>query len=289
MYNKPFISQFSMRSNMQVSYAVFIQRMKTITRYKGSLLFDILIPTIFSLFPILMGNSIAGSEEAAAKNFGVSSGSEDYILYMIIGANIFQITSGAINNFAFFLRKEQMQGTLESIYLAPINQFFILLGTAFYTILRALFNFFVSLVLAGLIFSVNPFQGNWLLGMVFLLVGMIPIYGLSFAIGAMILKFKEMNAVQNIVTWGFSTLMGIFFPISLFPKWMLVLSYIFPPTWHNSSVKASILESSYIIRDIWLANLAVIIILAIGYPLFGMWIYTRTDRQMRKTVGLGAF
>ena len=90
----------------------------------------------------------------------INSGAEDYILYMVIGANIFQITNGALNNFGFFLRKEQMQGTLESLYLAPVNQFYVLLGTAMYTVTRALGNFFSSLAFAGLIFGVNPFTGN---------------------------------------------------------------------------------------------------------------------------------
>jgi ABC-2 type transport system permease protein len=287
--SRSYLSEFSLKANFEVAFGVFIQRMKTITRYKGALIVDIITPSLFALFPILMGNALAGSSNNASQNFSSTAGTEDYILYMVIGANLFQVVNGAINNFGFFLRKEQMQGTLESLYLAPVNQFFVLLGTAFYTITRALINFFASLAFAGLIFGVNPFHGNVAIGFLFLIIGMIPIYGLAFGFGALVLKYKEINALQSIVMWIINLLMGIFFPITLFPKWLKLIAYIFPPTWHNNGVKASLTSSSYILKDLWYADFGIILLFALAFPLLGNYFYSRTDRNMRRTQGLGVF
>ena len=221
--SRPYHSQFSMKANFEVAFAVFVQRTRTILRYKAALFFDIITPSLFALFPILIGNSLAGSPDAAASNFNINSGTEEYILYMVIGANLFQITNGAINNFAFYLRKEQMQGTLESLYLTPVNQFFVLLGTAFYTVSRALVNFFASLAFAGIVFGVNPFTGDLAIGFLFLIIG-----GFSFGVIIYLIQNKDWDLYAE-MNESFAS----FVLLSLPYLWFVLLALFFIIAYFN--------------------------------------------------------
>lgn len=290
--SKPYLSQFSFRSNIGITWSVFIQRILQISRYKAALISDLISPILFSAFPVLLGISIAGSYGAAQQQFdqSVGSGSANVLLYMIISANVFNLINGAIFNFGFFLRREQQTGTLESLYLAPVSQIYILIGTAFYAILRGLINFVGSVIIISLILGINPITSgsSLIIALLILLVGLLPLYGLSFAFGSLILKFKDMSSMQFLVTMFLGFLMGMFFPITLFPKWLQFIAFLFPTTWQNNGVRAALTGTSWILST-WYSDFAIIIIFAIVYPLMGGLLYLLTDRTMRKTEGLGVF
>lgn len=214
------LSSQSMRSQLGIVWAVFIARLRTISRYRGFLIMDILLPTLFAAMPILLGNAIAGSSKQAAANFEEHTHTASYVAFMIIGANVFMMVSGALWNFGMWMRREQQTGTLESLLLSPANKTAILAGTSLYISVRMTINFFVAFILGCLAFGVpleEILAGNLLLAVVFLCIGMIPVYGMSFLFGALIIEIKESNAIVNLLQWGISLLMGIFFPITILP------------------------------------------------------------------------
>jgi len=290
--SKPYSSEFSTQANWGIAFGVFKQRTKQIMRYKGALFIDMLSPMLFSLLPILLGISVAGNIEAATAQFqalGINNKAE-FILYMLVGANMLLIINGAIFNFGFFLRREQITGTLESLYMTPINQIYVLIGTAMYAIVRAIINFFFSITIAGLLFGVNIFQAldSLVIAILFLIVGMIPIYGLALGFGALVLKFKDMDSIQGIVTMFLSVLMGAFFPTSVFPRALRYLSYFIPATWQNNGVRAALVGSSWLNGSLT-SDISILLLFAIIYPILGMMTYIFTERSMRKTQGLGVF
>ena len=291
MTNQVGKSQFNIKSNLAITWGVFIQRVQNISRYKAALFIDMLNPIMTSLFPILMGIAIAGGQQAAQQNFQQSVGTDaNFFLFMILSANTFQIMSGAIFNFGFFLRREQMTGTLESLYLAPVSQVYILIGTGFYALLRALLNFVFSVILVSLLFGVNPLTSptDVVLAFVFLIFGIIPLFGIAFLFGSLILKYKDMQSLQMIIVTFVGFLMGMFFPITLFPIWLQKISLILPPTWLNADIRASLTGTSWILHT-WFTDFGMIIFLGVIYPILGTVIYLVTDRSMRKTSGLGVF
>jgi hypothetical protein len=109
-----------------------------------------------------------------------------------------------------WLRREQQTGTLEVLYLAPTSKGLILAGVALYGTLRNLVNFGLAFSTGCLIFGVNPFQGDILLALVFLLLGLIPLYGISLLYGAIILMLKEANAMIQLAQWSLSFLWASF-------------------------------------------------------------------------------
>ena len=86
------------RASVGVIWSVFRARLKIITRYKGAVLLESIIPVIFAGLPILLGSAVAGSEQAAADNFFRYTGTAgqsvaDFRLYMMMGSNTFMVVS----------------------------------------------------------------------------------------------------------------------------------------------------------------------------------------------------
>ena len=120
-------------------WSVFRARLKIITRYKGALFLESIIPVIFAGLPILLGSAVAGSEQAAASNFFSYTGTRctspdpaqcaaDFRLYMLMGSNTFMVVSLMLWLIGYWVRREQETGTLEALYLAPAKRVYVLAG-----------------------------------------------------------------------------------------------------------------------------------------------------------------
>ncbi len=274
------------RTNFSVTLASARMRIITITRYPGQLLMDIVTPIIFAAMPILLGRASAGDQAAAI--FEANTGTGNYVGFMIIGASAFTIVSYAFWHIAYWLRWEMETGTLEALYLTPTSRLWVAMGTAIYSVTRSLVSSLIAYFLGSWVLGVNPFQGELLLALVFIFVGVIPLYGFALLFGALVLKLKEANALINVMQWGVSLLMGIFFPISIFPPFMRFLALLFPPTWMTNGVRSALLGVGYFFGE-WYLDLAMLWVFLFIAPLVGYWVFFRVETGIRKNEGVGQY
>jgi ABC-2 type transport system permease protein len=265
-----------------------MMRLRIMSRYPGGNLLDIVIPTFIAALPILLGQAVGGGAAQAAANFQQNTGTTNYVVYLLIGSNVFMIVSGTMWNVGYWMRREQETGTLEALYLAPTGRGSILLGISLYGMLRTLLNFVLAFAFGALVFRVNPLQGDILLALAFLLVGMVPLFGIALLYGAVILRVKEANALIQLAQWVVSFLMGLFFPIAVFPIWLRVVALLFPPTWMNNGVRASLLGVGYFFQH-WYFDLAMLGVFCVVTPWLGYWLFTRTERSVQRDAGVGEF
>ncbi len=261
-------------------------RLLTITRYPGQLILDTFIPIVFAAMPILLGR--AGGEENAAAAFQRNTGTPNYVAYLLIGSSVFTIVSFAFWHIAYWLRWEQESGTLEALYLAPVHRIWVAAGTALYSCGRALFAALTAYFLGALILRFNPLQGELGLALLFILVGFVPLYGLTLLYGAVILKVKEANALVGLMQWGVSFLMGVFFPITIFPPLLKAIALLFPPTWMTNGVRSALLGVGFFLGE-WYLDLAVLWGFMLLAPLLGAWVFTRVENNVRRNEGVGQF
>lgn len=274
-----------LRASLSAMLASFRMRLTTITRYPGQLVMDVIVPIIFAYMPILLGRS-AGS--SAANNFASNTGTDNYIGFMLIGSSVFAIVSSAFWHVAYWLRWEQSSGTLEALYLAPTHRIWIVAGTALYSSSRGLFSAIAAYLIGSFALGLDPLQGELLLALLFVLVGLIPLYSLTLLYGAMILKLKEANTLVNLMQWGVSFIMGVFFPITIFPPFLKLLALLFPPTWMTNGVRSALLGVGYFFNE-WYFDLAVLWAFLLVAPFFGYWLFSRTETSIRKNEGVGQF
>lgn len=276
----------SLRANLSVVLASTRMRLTTVSRYPGQVALDIFIPIVFAAMPILLGRAIAGPQADAA--FAENTGTPNYVAYMLIGASVFTIVSFAFWHVAYWLRWEQETGTLEALYLSPTHRIWVAAGTALYSCLRSLFAATAAYLIGSMVLGIQPFQGEVGLAFLFILVGLVPLYGLTLLFGAVILKLKEANALVGLMQWGVSFLMGVFFPIVVFPAALKAIALLFPPTWMANGVRASLLGIGYFFGE-WYLDLAVLWAFLFVAPLFGYWVFTRVENDVRRNEGMGQF
>ncbi len=276
----------TLKSHLSIVLASARMRFLTITRYPGQLILDTLIPIVFAAMPILLGR--AGGEANAAEAFQRNTGTANYTAYLLIGASAFTVVSQAFWHVAYWLRWEQESGTLEALYLAPVHRVWVAAGTALYSCVRSLFSCFSAYFLGAMILRFNPWQGELLLALLFLLVGLIPLYGLTLLYGAIILKVKEANALVGLMQWGISFLMGVFFPISIFPPLLKGLALMFPPAWMTNGGRSAILNTGFFLGK-WYLDWAVLWGFLLLAPWFGYWVFGMAETNIRRKEGVGQF
>ena len=261
-------------------------RLINITRYPGQLTMEILIPIIFASMPMLLGRSMSGADAAA--NFEGNTGTTNYVAYLLIGSAVFTIVSSAFWHIAHWVRFEQETGTLEAIYVTPTSSTWLIAGVSMYSAIRGVGSAIVAFLLGCLVFRVNPFQGDVILALIFIFVGLIPLYGLTFLFGAVVLKVKESNSLLSLMQWVVSFLMGVFYPVTVLPVFLRFVAQLFPPTWMVNGVRSSLLGVGYFMGN-WYLDLAVLWTFMLFAPLLGIWVFRRAEGNLRGNEGIGQF
>jgi len=275
-----------LQANLSAMWASARMRLVTISRYQGQLVSEIIFPIVFAAMPILLGRASGG--ENAEDIFAANTGTHNYVAYMLIGSSVFSIVSNAFWHVAYWLRREQQLGTLESLYLVPTGRLWLVGGTALYSAIRSVASALIAYLIGSAIFRVNPLQGDVALALLFIIVGLIPLYGLTFLFGAVVLKIKESGAIVNLMQWGVSFLMGIYFPVTIFPPLVKAAALLFPPTWMTNGVRSALLGVGFFFGQ-WYFDLAILWVFLMIAPLVGLWVFTRTETSVRRNEGIGQF
>lgn len=261
-------------------------RMLNISRYPGQLVLEIIIPIVFAAMPMLLGQASGGANAAA--NFKANTGTANYVAFLLIGANVFTLVSNAFWHIAYWLRFEQETGTLESVYLTPTSSATLASGVALYSVVRGLTAAILAYLIGCLIFRVNPFEGDVLLAIAFLFVGLVPLYGMALLFGAVVLKVKESNALVGLMQWVVSFAMGLFFPVTVLPPLVKFVALLFPPTWMTNGVRSALLGIGFFFGK-WYLDMAVLWVFLLFAPLFGFWVFNRVERGIQRNEGMGQF
>jgi ABC-type polysaccharide/polyol phosphate export permease len=126
------------------------------------------------------------------------------------------------------------------------------------------------------------------LALLFIGVGLLPLYSLTLLFGALVLKVKEANALVGLVQWGVTFLMGVYYPITVFPPLVKALALLFPPTWMTNGVRAALLGVGFFFGA-WYKDLAVLWAFMLVTPWLGWWVFTRVEASVRRNEGMGQF
>ena len=282
------------RASAGVVWSVFRARLKIITRYKGAVFLESIIPVIFAGLPILLGSAVANGENNAAINFSTYTNLDhtltaaDFRLYMMMGSNTFMVVSLMLWLIGYWVRREQETGTLEALYLAPAKRIYVLAGVTSYTLVRSLLAFLTATLLGSLLFNVNPLNPFFAAAIGFLLLGIPALWGISFFFGALVMRIKEANSVIQLLQWVLAFAMGVYFPVTVFPLLLRWAAMSFPPTLMNDAIRSTLLNITSIYGP-WYVVLALMLIAAWLVPLIGYEFFGWTERRVKRDQGVGQF
>jgi ABC-2 type transport system permease protein len=280
------IAKPTLRQTFSAALAETRLRLLNMSRYPGQLAMEIIIPIVFAAMPMLLGRASAGADAEA--NFRANTGTANYVAFLLIGSNVFMIVSNAFWTIAYWLRFEQETGTLEAVYLTPTSSTTRASGVALYSAIRSVSASLLAYVIGCIVFQVDPLQGDVWLALLFILVGLLPLYGVAMLFGALVLRVKESNALIGLMQWVVSFLMGIFFPVAVMPGLVRAVALLFPPTWMVNGVRSALLGVGYFFET-WYLDWAVLWAFLLVIPLFSFWVFHRVENGIRRNQGMGEF
>jgi len=201
---------------------------------------------------------------------GKQQGSEELILYLVIGAVFWNYLSVVFSFIAETITWERWEGTLEYTMMAPVRRITHLLGSTLFALVYGFIH--TSIVLAVLImfFGIDLSNANWATAAVFMLIGSASIVGIGMMAAILPLLYVErgdqMVFVVNSLLLLFS---GVYFSIAILPEWMQFVSKFVPGTYILDGIRAGLMNGvpvTDLLYDVWpLLVMAVVLIPAGAY------------------------
>jgi len=262
------------KATLQTLSAIFWKGIKHYTRNPGQFAILLILPFFFTLLIYGMGQFVGGSNAAA--NFASRTGTDNIIVYEILGSAVWMTSWVVIDDVGTALREEQMKGTLEQNFLAPVNRITLLIGTSLTDVVIMVGLFFI--VVGATVAIVLPTAYLSLIGaFLALLVGLIPLFGIGFLFAGIVIRFKEPYIFTQIVNLIFATLTGTYYPVTLLPFWVQFLSRILPQTYVIEDMRRIVLANQTLV-DIY-GSVLVLLALSVVYPALGYAVFKQFEKK----------
>ena len=288
----------TLRGNLVIIRSILKQQLAVLRAYWTASLITVFLPLIFVLIPIMIGKSVSPNYQ---QNFQANTGTSNAEAYLVIGSVFWMMMSVIMWDFGTYLREEQLQGTLESVMVTPVSRYVLAFSRGLFSLGFGLVSSLISIILGFLIFSPSVlFSLTFVkLFVVFLLiiVSYFPMIGISLLLGTLVIKFKDIESVINLLQWVFGTLMGVFFSISALPWTLRIIALFFPPTWGLNDVRAVLLSTPPVIAMIGFTQYShgllfdgvAIILIGIFWSLAGFILFSKILDRAKRGSGLGEY
>ena len=129
------------------------------------------------------------------------------------------------------IRNEQLQGTIEQLFLAPISRVSVISGRFARTMITDLaIIIYTTVLLAGLSHGTVTVQNPLLLLTVYGLL-QIAVFGFGLVFAAITFRLKSFSLLSNLAQFTVIGLCGLFFPLRILPLPILAVSMAIPFTY----------------------------------------------------------
>ena len=272
------------KDTLSVLAAIFSKGMKHYIRYPGSILIYLTLPFLFTLLIFGMGRFIGGGN--AALNFATRTGTSNVLVYEMLGGAVWMTGWIVVEDVGVALRDEQMKGTLEQNFLAPVNRFILLVGISLtdIAITTAIFLIVVGVTLA---FTMPGAYLAFFQAFLILLIGLIPLFGIGFLFSGFVIKFKEPYIFTQMVNLIFGTLTGTYYPVTILPYWVQFLSNVLPQTYVISNMRQIVLANQTLVN--LYGSIIVLLALALIYPAIGYVVFKKLEKDASVTGELAKY
>ena len=213
-------------------------------------------------------------------NFAARTGTTNIVVYEILGSAVWMTSWVVVEDVGVALRDEQMKGTLEQNFLAPINRFTLLIGMTLTDIVitTAIFLIVVGATIAivmpaGLLSIIPAFFT--------LLIGLVPLFGIGFLFAGFVVKFKEPYVFTQLINLIFATLTGTYYPVTFLPYWVQFLSDALPQTYVIEDMRRIVLADQTLVG--LYGSVFILLSLALVYPVLGYAIFRQLEKRASVT------
>ncbi len=228
-----------------------------------------------------------GGSASASHAFTERSGTQSVAGFIYLGWAVYMWISTMIWGPGMWLRRERMQGSLESLFLTPVSRFTLLFAPS----VAQLFPTALEFTLAGLMmrfaFGV-PLGAGQIAGGVIVMLASVPVlFALGGLVGVLVMRVRDSAGVGAAIRGLVAILCGVTYPIAILPGWVHPISYALPVTQVLNALRGTVLDSPAI-PGLWSRCL---LLLALGAAIGALAVVLLglTMRSISRTGRLGQF
>jgi ABC-2 type transport system permease protein len=273
------------RSELRAANALAIKQWKVEFSYPLSILWFILMPFMWFIPSLILGNAMTGGAESAY--LAEVAGTSDWLTYIAIGSSFTGLSIAMMWGTGFALRREQNVGTLETLMTTPMRRDTLVWGSMLHNLqhggLGVVLQLGASVVLFGV--SLNVWGILPALGVVALSI--IGLQGLVFAIVCVILTAKQAWMVVELLSSLLMLVAPLSYPIAVLPPLLQYVSVGSPLTWSVEGFRGFLMEGLAYSGVVY--AITALIILDVIFLAIGMIMFRYTERWVRKRGALAQF
>src|SRR2546427_1925099 len=201
----------------------------------------------------------------------------------LIGLAVLNYFMTGFSSLANAIRQEQMQGTLESVLLTPINVPTVIAASSAWDFVQATLFSFLYLFFGWLFFDVH-YKGNFLLALLFLVLTTSVLACLGILSASFAMVFKRGDPFAIFLGTGSALFSGVFFPTQLLSQYagnaVSSISRLLPPTYGLDGIRRVLLEGQGLsqVRE---PLITLVIFLVILLP-FSLWVFGHAVRRAKR-------
>jgi ABC-2 type transport system permease protein len=195
-------------------------------------------------------------------HLGEAGKSLDYFTYVVVNLAFMLILTSSFQAVSQTLRRDQVAGTLEAIFVTPTNVWLIALASAGWPLLYATFETALYFIVA-FCFGMRMHGVDVGTLVLFLVLGMTCMSALGILLGAAVIRYKQSPPTTFLAGSAAAVLSGVLFPVSLFPPAIRAISWLLPTTHALNGLRAALLgvaPSAMAGDALWLAIAAAVLL-----------------------------
>lgn len=205
-------------------------------RYPSWAIAMLIWPVLFPFGYVFSMRALAGPGGEALASFASLAGTMDYVTFLVTGTTFWMWFNSMLWGLGSSFRGEQIRGTLEGNWLAPLPKTFLAVGVFLAEAVMGLVQLSMSMLTIALVYGVR-LSGSPVALVALILVSIPSIYGTGLIFGSLVLVAKEINGLIFFVRGLITVFCGVTYPIAVLPGWMQAVSRALPLTYSVSGVR----------------------------------------------------
>jgi ABC-2 type transport system permease protein len=246
-----------------------------------------LIVAIFTLGGSMFFRTSAIS--ASGSRVETSTGNPSGVV--VYGFILFMFMSDTLWTIGYNIRNEQVQGTLEQLYLSPASKFASLIARVTNTLVWTSLLSLTAAALMTAMIGKLPVKNPWL-GLYLLVMTLAGTFGIGFIFSALTLRIKETaQTVANFLQFGLLVLCANFFPFSALPPSILFLSRLIPLAYAVDAFRSTMMGFPAGFPELapFPIELMITTLFGLIMPPLGYILYRRAENYARKHGSLSTY
>jgi ABC-2 type transport system permease protein len=166
-----------------------------------------------------------------------------YFAFLLVGGAFLKYLDVAIRSFAETLRDEMLMGTLEPLLATATPARLALLGPSAFMLIEGTLLVLAQLLI-GAAFGADFSRANWLSAALIVLVSLASLLCWGILSAAFTLIFKRSDPITFLVGAIAYVFSGVFFPVTVLPPILQVVSYLLPFTYALRALRGALLAGA---------------------------------------------